>query len=128
MLLTSRQSTSLCVLLLIVTPGYTAKTIYTDDRQPISRIPNISYQGTLLRPEKPRRKPRRKLYLLSMDYNSGIKIRNNRMFFPITEDTSGMLSLSPDRIKIKLFMGNENTRLELRGDKKKIYLKFKFYF
>ena len=128
MLLTSTQSTILCALLLIIALGYTAQTAYAKDDRPVSRLPNISYQGTLLRPTKVRKKPRRKLTLLSLDYNNGIRIRDNRMFFPIMGSTHGMLSLSPDRIKIKLFTGNKNTRLELRGDKKKIYLKFKFYF
>ena len=128
-MITPTQSTALFTLLFLVSAsGYATETTDTDDEQPVSRIPNISYQGTLLRPEKPRKKTHRKLQLLSLDYANGISIRNNRMFFPIMGETSGMLSLSHDRIKIKFYTRNENTQLELRGDKRKVYLKFKFYF
>lgn len=129
MMTTSTQSTALFALMLLAAaPVYAAETTYTDEEQPVSRLPNISYQGTLLRSEKPRKKTSRKFLLLSLDYDNGIRIQNNRMFFPIMGETSGMLSLSHDRIKIKLFTGNENTRIVLRGDKKKVYLRFKYYF
>ena len=57
MMTTSIQSTALFALMLLAAaPAYAAETTYTDEEQPVSKIPNIRYQGTLLRPEKPRKK------------------------------------------------------------------------